>query len=150
GQFEKARKIAQSIDAKQTKYQYLAAFSDVVIDYLSTYSSERIAEADIRKLKEKLLAYVSKYPDFPDAQGLLGGMQSILGEHKTAIASLERAKSTTMDASGVYRNLAISYVEVGRYRDAIGAADTAYGMKKALTSDQYFIYALAKANAGVG
>ena len=150
GQFEKARKVVQSIDAHQTKYQYLAAFSGVVVDYLSTYSQKTIHEADVLKIKEKLLAYVSKYPDFPDAQGLLGGIQSFLGDHKAAIGSLERAKNTTMDASGVYRNLAISYAEVGRYQEAIGAADTAYGMKKTLTSDQYFMYALAKANAGEG
>ncbi len=150
GQFDNARNVSQSITAKDSKYEYLATFSGIAIDYFGIMHKDRISEFDVRTIKDKLVAYVGKYPDFPDANGLLGGLYSMLGEHQAAIASLERAKDTKMDASGVYRNLTISLTEVGRYQEAINAGNTAYRLKKAVTSDQYFAYAIAKADAGIG
>ena len=50
----------------------------------------------------------------------------------------------------MYRNLTISFAETGDYRKALGAADVAYELKKGISSDRYFMYALAKADAATG
>lgn len=150
GEFDKAREMLRPLRNLNSQYQYLVNFAAVSVEYLETFAKKNISEDDVRTVEKRLKVYVSAHPSFPDAWGMLGGMQSLLGDHQAAIVSLGKAKNSSMDTSGVYRNLTISLTELGRYKEAIEAADIAYSMKKSLTSDQYFAYALAKANAGTG
>ena len=55
-----------------------------------------------------------------------------------------------MNASGVYVNLTISYSALGRYPEAMQAADAAYRHDKSVTGHPYFAYALARAQAATG
>jgi TPR repeat protein len=149
-QYDKARQLLKSVEQKRSKYHYLVEFILLQIDYFSVYREINVSKDYVISVKEKFLDFVRKYPNFPDAYGQLGGLQSLLNEHEAAIKSLEFARNSSMSLLGVYRNLAISYEAVGRHEDAHQAADKAYQLNKSVTSDQYFVYAVAKADAGLG
>lgn len=149
-QVDNARNVIKPFEGKNSKYSYLIDFASIHSDAVEMENKETIKVDDVRKLESEYLAYVKKYPDFPDAFGMLGSYQMFLGEYDAAISSLEKAKSTDMSASMIYRNLAISYTAIGKYDDAIAAGDKAYELNEKITSDQYFVYAVAKADAGLG
>lgn len=147
---DKAREVLKPLIKVRSDYSYLVDFSQLQIDYFTELLYGVSTMENVRKLEGESLAFVKKYPDFPDGYGILGGLQTLLGKHSEAIKSLEVGLHSTMDVSGVYRNLTISYTEVGRYEEAIRASGKAVELNKGLTSDQYFAYALAKADAAVG
>lgn len=55
-----------------------------------------------------------------------------------------------MSKAGIYRNLTISYATVGKYDDALKAADSASEMNKESSSDPDFMYAVVKTDAALG
>jgi len=52
--------------------------------------------------------------------------------------------------AGIYRNLTINYAELGRYQQAYDAAGRAIGLRKSVMADPYFVYGVAKGEAGLG
>lgn len=117
---------------------------------------EILADSEARQ-RERLLEVekkhrnlVRRYPDWPIGLAVLGGLQTNLGLHSEAVSNLNRAKSADSDMFGIYRNLTISLAALGRYRDALDAADIAVEMNQALFSDPEFVCAGAIANAGLG
>jgi tetratricopeptide (TPR) repeat protein len=74
----------------------------------------------------------------------------MLGRHADAVASLSRALKSSMDLSGVFRNLTISWSALGRYEDAMRAADEAVDLAPDLFTDPSFVYAAARAFAAGG
>lgn len=148
-QFDKARQQLTALGNGHSKYGHLVDFVSLQLEQAES-TVRGLKREDVLQLERKYILYVKKYPDFWDAYCLLGGIQSALDEHQTAIPNLEKGLRSSMDVSGVYRNLTVSYAAVDRYQDALKAADKAIQMKPGVTSDQYFIFALAKANGGVG
>ncbi len=146
---DKAREILKPYANSTSAYKSIVEFSLLQADATDVINSKLDLDS-VQKLEERYLQFVKKYPDFPDGFAVLGGLQTTLEKHVEAIKVLEVGLRSSMDISGVYRNLTISYTEVGRYNEAMHAADQAYGLKKSLTSDPYFMYAAAKASAGVG
>jgi tetratricopeptide (TPR) repeat protein len=104
----------------------------------------------MRRLERGFQRLIEKFPDFADAHGMLGGIQSMLGKHAEAIPSLERGLRSSMNTAGVYRHLTVSLAALGRYEDALRAADEGVNRNRALTSDPYFMIALATADTGLG
>jgi tetratricopeptide (TPR) repeat protein len=144
-----AQRELKSVAGIQSDYGHLVEFGAVVVDYFSVANGAPTRDG-VRRLEGELRAFTEKYPRFADGQAMLGGIETTLGKHAEAIKALELGLHSSMDTSGAYRNLAISYAAVGRYEDAIHAADAAYRLDKGLTSDPYFVYAVAIADAGVG
>jgi tetratricopeptide (TPR) repeat protein len=149
-QFDRALEILKPVDGASGPWQHLVDFAKLQIDFFSLLDAETVTRAQAVELRNKFEAYVRKYPDFRDAYSQLGALQAELGDHSSAIKSLEFAIRSPMNMSGAFNLLTISYTAVGRYDDALQAADRAYDMDKAVTSDPRFMYALAKSNAGVG
>lgn len=146
---DKAREVLKPLARTPSDYSYLVDFSLLHAD-MAEVMNRTIKMEDVRRLEEKYLAFVKRYPEFPDGHGMLGGIQTILEKHDDAIKSLEVGLRSAMDVSGVYRNLTISYTAVGRYEEAIRVADKAFQLNRRLTSDPDFAFALAKADAGIG
>jgi tetratricopeptide (TPR) repeat protein len=84
---------------------------------------------------------------------LLGSIEVLLNRHTAAIPLLEKAaamEGSPGSRAGIYRNLTISYAEVGRYQDAYDVGGKAVSLSKALFADPDFMYAVAKADCGLG
>lgn len=143
---EKARQALKPYLKEKSKYSYLVELALLQIDEAGL-RSKTITESDMEQLEQKYLNFVKKFPEEPAGYAFLGGIQSGLEKHSLAIISLEKALKSTMNLVGVYRHLTISYTSVGRYNDAIKAADEAIKLNRFLTSDQYFVYSLAKSYA---
>ncbi len=147
---DKAREILKPLAGSRSEYRHLVDFAALLVDYFAALNGPTTTKADIGRLEGSFRGFTSRYPQFADGQGMLGGLQTLSGKHAEAIKSLELGLHSSMDVWSVYRNLTISYTAVGRYADAIRAGDDAYRLNRGVTSDQYFAYALAKADAGVG
>ncbi len=154
----KARELLKKVAGKKSDYDHL-----VEIASLQTETSELFADnrgdkrPQMKALEGKYAAFVRKYPNFIPGYSMLGGIQSALDEHheaiQTVIAALNNTpkdKRRSSNLWSMYRNLTISFAETGDYRKALGAADVAYELKKGISSDRYFMYALAKADAATG
>ena len=148
-QVDKARSVLKPLSKDTQEYGHLIELALLQADEADLMNGV-VNERDIAQLERRYLALVKKYPNFLEGYALLGGLQSMLNKHAEAIRSLEYARETKMNAAGIYRNLTISYAALGRYKDAAQSADEAYRLNKAVLSDQYFVYGLAKAKAGVG
>lgn len=110
-----------------------------------------ITANDLSKFESSYASLVKKYPNWPTGYALLGGVQTLLGKHIDAIENLKRASKTdAYELYGVYRNLTISYSATGTYQAALVAADKAYELNSALTSDPAFVFAAATANSALG
>lgn len=149
GQADKAKEVLSSLGGRRSEYDYLVAFAGLQVSYFAAWNGDT-ANADVPDLEKRFLDFVRKYPQVPDGHAMLGGIQTVLGKCSDAIKSLELGMKSQMDVSGVLRNLTICYVAKERYSDAMRAADEAYRLNKEVTSDQYFIYAIAKADAALG
>jgi tetratricopeptide (TPR) repeat protein len=155
----KARRVLQGIAGKESEYGYLAEMAQLQVE-----TSEALATGTSPEKKDKLegvarkyVTFVKKYPRWPTGYAVLGGLQTTLGQHQAAVRTLmagievtDKEKRASPNLWGVYRNLTISYAALGEYRTALDAGDIAYEMKKGISSDQYFMYAMARAYAGVG
>jgi len=149
GQTGEARALLKSLDATSSPYRYLVEFATVLCDYFALMNGSPTPE-EARHVERELRAFVGRHPDFADGHAVLGALQGAIGMHEEAIRSLQLGLRSSMDVSGVYRNLAESYVALERYEDAFRAAENAYRLNKRVTSDRYFMYALATAEAGIG
>jgi tetratricopeptide (TPR) repeat protein len=149
-QIDKAREVLKPILNRPSKYSYLAEFVSLHVDAVEFEKNGQLNDDNMRLLEQKYLGFVKKYPDFIEGYGALGNAQAFLGKHNEAVKSLEKALETTMNKSGLYRNLTISYAAVGRYEDALQSADKAYEQNNKLTSDPFFVYALVKTDAALG
>lgn len=146
---DKAREVIKAVDATESGYSHLVDLALLQAETAEVLYGELNRE-DVVLLEKKYLNFVKKYPDFYDGYGILGSIQTILGKYDKAIISLEFGLQSSMELWSVYRNLTISYTEVGYYEKAVKAADAAFERNNQLTSDPYYAYAFAKASAGIG
>jgi tetratricopeptide (TPR) repeat protein len=149
-QFDRAREVLIPVDRPGGPWRHLVDFAKLQIDFFSVVDADSVTRDQVIALRSKFEMFVQKNPDFADAYSQLGALQAALGDHMAAIGSLGLATRSPMNMSGAFNLLTISYVAVGRYEDALGAADRAFDMDRAVTSDPRFMYALAKANAATG
>ena len=148
GRTDKARELLTPLVNTSSTYKHLVEFSLLQAD-AADLTLGGIKVEDVRLLEKKYDIFVKKYPKFLDGYAALGGLQTTLGMHEKAIKSLEIGLRSPMDISGVYRNLTISYSEVGRFKDALLAADKAHELNGEVMSDPYFLLSFARAKAGV-
>ncbi len=150
---EKARVALQPVEHKKSQYDFLVEIAKVLIETTELTRSNSADTAHLERIEKNLQRLMKQHPDHVEVYGLLGGIETLLAHHEQAIEILESAlklgKSFNSKA-GIYRNLTISYAEVDRYQDAYDAAENAMGLRRSVTDDQYFMYAVAKANAGLG
>ena len=151
GRFEDAKRALAPVEAQQSPHSNLVEIARLQID-----TRELLADpvpnkrARLLAIEKRYRDLVRRYPNWPVGFAALGGVQTTLEMHREAVASLEKGKSADADVWGVYRNLAVSYAALGRYKDALQAADEAIDLKPTLMSDPDFVYAGAVANAGLG
>jgi tetratricopeptide (TPR) repeat protein len=107
----------------------------------------------LKKIKEKYVGYINKYPHVSDGYAQLGAVQILLEEFPESLVSLIKAKELAMPhqmQAGLYRNFVIAYFENGKYNEAYEAAGMAIGFQKYVTDDKFFMYSLAKTEASLG
>lgn len=148
GQTDQARKLLKPLTNTHSAYKHLVEFSLLQADAADLTLGDITLE-HVHQLEKKYAVFVKKHPGFLDGHAAIGGLQTTLGMHEKAIKSLEIGSRSQMDVSGVYRNLAISYSEVGRFKDALTAASKAHELNTEIMSDPYFLLSFAKANAGL-
>lgn len=149
---EKAKEALKPIVNKKSEYGHLVQLAQLLIEANELMIDQKPDTARLDELEIKLLKFVRQYPQQLEGYGLLGGVETLLGHHDAAIKTLEKAALMTKSMNskaGIYRNLTISYAQAGRYQDAYDAAGTAISLRKSVMSDQYFVYAVAKADAGL-
>lgn len=152
GQYDEARKVLKPLLGASRAHRELVELTALSVDYLELGAHEATTTVeDVRRLEGKLRALTAKYPAFPEGSALLGSVQTFLGNHADAVTSLEAAlRSADMDRSGVYRNLTLSYVGVGRYADARRSADEALRRHPGFADDRWFVFAMARADGALG
>jgi tetratricopeptide (TPR) repeat protein len=106
----------------------------------------------MQELDRRIMRVVEEYPGHPESYALLGAVESELGRHDVAIKLYETALADARGTQkwGLYRNLTISYAEAGRYQQAYDAAGSTIALRRSVMGDKYFVYAVAKAEAGLG
>jgi tetratricopeptide (TPR) repeat protein len=149
GKPDEARRVLSPLRGVGSEYAYLVDLAALQIDYFALTTHE-ITRERLEALEKQFRAYVRKYPHVPEGHAQLGALETMLGHHADAVISLREALKSSMDLSGVHRNLAISASALGRYEEAMRSADEAVELAPELFSDPPFVYAAAKAAAAVG
>jgi len=152
-QNDKAKDSLRSVEHKASPYSYMVDLAKIWIEASELSVSKSSDMRRLREIESQLQKIVIQHPEHVESYGLLGGLESSLGHHEQAITTLEKGLALAKPAhskAGIYQNLTISYAEVGRYQDAYDAAGNAINLRKAASDNQFFMYALAKANAGLG
>ncbi len=146
---EQARQVLASVQKGASPYGYLVELSELVIENNQALK-QGLDETRARQLESKFRAFVKAHPTVPEGQAMLGGILTGLDKHEEAIKALRAGLKSSTDLTGVYRNLTVSFVGAGRFKEALSAADEAIGRDRNLSGDAYFVYAVAKANAATG
>lgn len=154
GDFKEANKALEGVKGKGSEYSYLIELARLQIYTQQLVTSGEANEKSLHDLEAKYFDFVKSYPERPEGFGLLGGLQTTIGKHQESIKNLEESlnkpESQSLQLYGVYRNLTISYSAVGEYQKSLSSANQAMSLKRGLTSDQYFMYAFAISDAGLG
>jgi tetratricopeptide (TPR) repeat protein len=149
GRPEEARRVLAPLVGRASQNEYLVDLATLQFDYVGLLRGE-VSKDGILRVEEQFQAYVRKYPHGTDGYGQLGVIQTILGKHGEAVASLTAALKSPMNMTGVYWGLTISYSKLGRYSEAMEAADEAVDLLPELLNDPSFVYAAARAFAAGG
>jgi tetratricopeptide (TPR) repeat protein len=152
GDIPRARRTLASAKGIPSPSAYLVKFGLAMCDYWELTTGARVTSAaEESRIERAFQETVDGHADFAEGWAMLGSAQTIRGRHDLAVESLQKAlQSSIMDLSGVYRNITISYAALRRYGHALDAADEAYTRSPAVTSDPYFVCALAAANTAAG
>lgn len=151
GDIPRARRTIAAVRNVRSPYAYLVDFGFMMCDYWEFIHRDLPpAEKEANGLEQKFQRVVDAHPEFAEGWAVLGSVQTIREKHAQAVESLNRALHSPGNVTGIYRNLTISYAALARYKDALGAADEAYKRDKNVTSDPYYMCALATANAATG
>jgi tetratricopeptide (TPR) repeat protein len=149
GKPDDARKVLSPLQGGASEYAYLVDLASLQVEYFGLEQGP-VTKDRLEAVEKRFEAYVRKHPGVPEGHAQLGALRTMLGEHADAVASLTKALNSSMDLSGVYRNLTISYSALGRYADAMKAADEAVDRGPDMFVDSAFVYAAAKAFAASG
>lgn len=148
-----AEEELRGVASAKSEYRYLVEIAQALTAGKKLALANDVAERDLQELDRRFLNIVQKYPRHPETFGLLGAVESELGRHDVAIKLYEAALGGSRGMSqewGVYRNLTISYADLGRYQEAYDAAGATISRRKTVMADRYFVYAVARAEAGLG
>lgn len=149
----KATEALQAVEAKVSEYRYLLELAQLLTEFKRLMLSKQMDEPHLRGFEHRLADFVKRNPHLFEGYALLGAIEVILNRHEEAITLLEKAaamEGSPGSRAGIYRNLTISYAEVGRYQEAYDAGGEAISLSKAFFGDPYFMYAVAKTDAGLG
>lgn len=152
-QTARAEEALRGVVSAKSEYRHLVETAQVLIDAKKRVRGKGVSERDLEELEHRFLDIVQKYPGHPEIYALLGAMESELGRHDAAVEFYKAALAGSPGMSqqwGVYRNLTISYADAGRYREAYDTAGATISRRKSVMSDKYFVYAVARAEAGLG
>ena len=151
---EAKKALAPVAERRNSPYYELVAFASLLADLKQKMLQHQITdESRMREIIRGFDAFVKQYPHSTEGYAMLGGLQVLDQDYKSAIENLETAASrpdTTHSKAGIYRNLTIAYEQSGLYEKAYVAAGHAYAARKGVTSDKQFVYSYARAAAGVG
>ncbi len=151
-QSDKARKVLKSVAGRSSEYAYLVELAGLQADTMELVSANSLDEEHLREFERKYASFVKRYPSLVEGYGLLGGVQTMLGEYLNAAKTLEKALDIQPDMRdwGLLRNLTIDYAALGVHQSAYVAASLALEVRKGLMSDTPFMCALANADIGLG
>ena len=149
GQFDRAQAVLPPRGAEKGQ-RTLVDFARLQIDYFRVFIPGKATLDGVRGLETKFQKFLAQHPEHAEASLVLGGMQTLMGNHAEAVASLSRGLRTEMDVSGGLRNLTISLAGLGRWAEARQAADKALQANPRFADDPWFVYAWAKALAALG
>lgn len=142
------------VSRRDSPYYYLVTYALLTADLKEKVQHHQIPnEAQMQEVLRKYEELVAKYPHFTEGYAMLGGLEVIDHDYKQAIGNLEaaaRLANGKHSEAGIYRNLTLAYAGSGLYEKAYDAADTAYRARHNLMSDEQFVYAYARAAAGLG
>ena len=150
--FDAAKVTLTKVDSNVSDYRYLIDSTKVQLEIQEALASNKeLTKTDYSKFESVYLEIVKKYPNWLNGYALLGGMQTELGKHKEAIATLEKAeKAEGYDLYYVYRNLTISHAALHENEAALAAADKAHALNKKTSSDTQLMIAYANASTALG
>lgn len=149
GQFDRAQSVLPPSGAEKGQ-RTLVDFARLQIDYFRLFSPGQATPDGVRGLAAKFQKFLAQHPEHAEASLMLGGMQTLMGNHAEAVVSLSRGLRTEMDVSGGLRNLTISLAGLGKWAEARQAADKALKANPGFADDPWFVYAWAKALSAVG
>ena len=146
--------LAPVAERRNSPYYELVVFASLLADLKQKQLQHQVAnESTMRELIRGFDAFVKQYPHSTEGYAMLGGLQVLDQDYKSAIGNLETAESrsdTTHSKAGIYRNLTIAYEQSGLYEKAYVAAGKSYAARKSVMSDKQFMYSYARAAAGTG
>jgi tetratricopeptide (TPR) repeat protein len=151
---EAKKALAPVAEQRNSPYYELVVFASLLADLKQKTLHHQVTdESAMRGIIRGFDAFVKQYPHFTEGYAMLGGLQVLDRDYKSAIENLETAESRsdmTHSKAGIYRNLTIAYEQSGLYEKAYVAAGKAYAARKSVTSDKQFVYSYARAAAGTG
>lgn len=146
---DQARQALAGLQKNGSPYAYLIELSELTIES-NLVLTQGADEASAKQLEQRFLAFVKKHPAVAEGQAMLGGILTGLDKHEEAIKALRVGLKSSGNLSGTYRNLTVSFASLGRFQEALAAADEAFKLDRKLSGDAYFVYAVAKSNAALG
>jgi tetratricopeptide (TPR) repeat protein len=112
------------------------------------------SQGELEEIEERLRAYALKNPRDAVGVTLLGDVLNDLGRYEAAAqayVAVIKAMGMSARSVGVMRNLTITYEQMARHEDAYRLAGEVISYDRAgLTSDLYFMCAVARAQASLG
>jgi tetratricopeptide (TPR) repeat protein len=156
GQTEKAKSALAPLSSRKSAYSHFVEMQLLRIE-MAEAASRGSENFDFSGFRNRMLELTRKYPNWSPGYSMLGSMESASDKHedavlhlKLAIEHLENGKKEAPNTWGIYRNLAVSFTALHGYEEAKNAGEIAFRLNNSIMSDQYFMYAMAIADAGMG
>lgn len=150
GDFNSARTTLESIDGLTSEYSWLAELMYLLNDSREHLATDRFDDDYLERLADRWEEYVRSHPNRPEGYRELGNVRMLQGRYEVAVANLEKAVASERQAWLIFRDLAIGYSMLGRYDETMLAGQEAIKQRRGLSTDPEFVYAIARANAGLG
>lgn len=152
--YAEARRVLGSVKDQRSPYYPLIEFVSLTIDLSEIDNLEAAAQpAALNKGRERLEDYTRRNPTSAEGFVMLGSVLSYLEEWPQALDALQQAKrhiSPQVSQMGLQRNLAIVNTELGRYEEALDAAQEALVYTTSLQGDPPFMLAVMRSYAALG
>jgi tetratricopeptide (TPR) repeat protein len=161
GMIPEARETLAKLPATlDSKYRYLVDLAEIDIMVVEVFdqATDTLPGDKVQAIEDRFLSHMSTYysdenlADAVEVTIAFGSFKGSLGEFEHAATLLEMADKMRKPARrklALYRNLAVNYAQLGRFRHAEDAAQTALRISPIVMTSPNFVYALAKSQASL-
>lgn len=105
---------------------------------------------DATALVNQAKLLTDKYPDFDEAQGLLGFILTMNEQPEPAVVALQKSLTSPVDHYDTYKALMMNYSKLGQWTQANDALQQAYALDPTLTSDPTALVFAIKISIEIG